>query len=92
MLTAGLELVLSHTEKSCIASNYRQFSMNIKIKIIKARANKTGFNPIIFHFDIRGKLSIIRCDKYSFRQLKITANIYLSHRIIAFRGYQNEKL
>ncbi len=26
--------------------------------------NKTGFNRIIFHFDIRGKQSIIRCDKY----------------------------
>ncbi len=23
-----------------------------------------GFNLKIFHFDIRGKLSIIRCDKY----------------------------
>ena len=30
------------------------------------RANKTGYNLMIFHFifDIRGKLSIIRCDKY----------------------------
>ena len=27
-------------------------------------ADKTGFNLMIFHFDIRGKLSIIRCDKY----------------------------
>ena len=27
-------------------------------------ADKTGFNRIIFHFDNRGKLSIIRCDKY----------------------------
>ncbi len=26
--------------------------------------DKTGFNLKIFHFDIRGKLSIIRCDKY----------------------------
>ena len=25
--------------------------------------NQTGFNVIIFHFNIRGKLSIIRCDK-----------------------------
>ena len=25
---------------------------------------KTGFNLKIFHFDIRGKLSILRCDKY----------------------------
>ena len=27
-------------------------------------ADKTGFNLKIFLFDIRGKLSIIRCDKY----------------------------
>ncbi len=27
-------------------------------------ADKTGFNLIIFTFNIRGKLSIIRCDKY----------------------------
>ena len=26
-------------------------------------ANKTGFNLIIFHFNIHGKLSIIRWDK-----------------------------
>ncbi len=34
---AGLEsvLTLGQTEKSCIVSNYRQFSTNIKIKIIK---------------------------------------------------------
>ncbi len=31
---------------------------------IKARADKTGFNLKSFHFDIREKLSIIRCDKY----------------------------
>ena len=31
-LSAGLEPVDSHTEKSCVASNYRQFSTNIKIK------------------------------------------------------------
>jgi len=51
-------------------------STNIKIKIIKLKpsfvspglrplaADKTGFNLKIFPFDIRGKLSIIRCDKY----------------------------
>ncbi len=77
LLSTGLESVLSQTEKSCIASNYRQFSTNIKIKIIKLKpsfvspslrplaADKTGFNLKIFHFDIRGKLSIIRCDKYT---------------------------
>ena len=31
----GLEPVLTHTDKSCIASYYRQFSTNIRIKIIK---------------------------------------------------------
>ena len=35
LISAGLEVVLSHTEKLCIASYYRQFSTNIKIKIIK---------------------------------------------------------
>ncbi len=34
-LSARLESVLSQTEKSCIASNYRQSFTNIKIKIIK---------------------------------------------------------
>ena len=29
LMTAGLEPVLSHTEKSCIASYYRKFSTNI---------------------------------------------------------------
>ncbi len=37
LLSAGLEPVLSQTEKACIASNYRQFSTNIKIKIIKLK-------------------------------------------------------
>ncbi len=35
MASAGLEPVLSQTEKSFIESNYKQFSTNIKIKIIK---------------------------------------------------------
>ncbi len=73
LLSSGLEPILS---QSCIASNYRQFYTNIKIKIIKLKpsfvspglrplaADKTGFNLKIFPFDIRGKLSIIRCDKY----------------------------
>ncbi len=30
----GLEPVLSHKEKSCITSNYRQFSTNIRIRLI----------------------------------------------------------
>ena len=58
LLSAGLEPVLNQTEKSCIASNYRQFSTNIKIKFIKLipvlsaargrRAKKTGINFMIF--------------------------------------------
>ena len=35
LLSAGLELAPSQTEKSCKATNYRKFSANIKIKIIK---------------------------------------------------------
>ena len=35
LISAGLEQVLSHTEKSCIASYNKQFSRNIKTKIIK---------------------------------------------------------
>ena len=35
LISAGLEPVLRLTEKSCIASNYRQFFTNIEIKIIK---------------------------------------------------------
>ena len=35
LISAGLEPVLSHTKKSCIASYYRYIATNIKIKIIK---------------------------------------------------------
>ena len=35
-------------------------------KLRPLKADKTGFNLIIFYFNIRGKLSIIRCDKYIF--------------------------
>ena len=65
LISAGLEPVLSHTEKACIASYYKQFSTNIKIEIIKLKpvllawafgANQTGFN---LHINICGKLSII---------------------------------
>ena len=34
-------------------------------------ADKTGSNLKIFPFDIRGKLSIIRCDKYILYVLKL---------------------
>ena len=54
--SAGLEPILSHTEKSCIVSYYKQFSTNIKIKLIQVFSpglrplvnNKTGYEPIIF--------------------------------------------
>ena len=29
-------------------------------------ANKTGYNQLIFHFNIRGSLSLIRCYFYLF--------------------------
>ena len=41
LISAELEPVLSNTEKSCIASNYKQFSADIKIKIIKLK-------PVLF--------------------------------------------
>ena len=74
LLSAGLKPVLSQTEQSCIASNSRQFLYEYQNKTQKINtslvspgrrphgANKTGFNLKIFHFDIRGNLSIIRCD------------------------------
>ena len=39
-ISSGLELFLSHTEKSCIALYYRQFSKNNKIKL----NHKINFN------------------------------------------------
>ena len=72
--------LLTAVSQPCLASYYRQFSTNIRIKImilipvLLARAfghfwsNKTSFNLIIIiHFNIRGKLSIILCDKYLFQ-------------------------
>ncbi len=37
---------------------------SIELQTMPLAADKTGFHLKIFHFDIRGKLSIIRCDKY----------------------------
>ncbi len=50
LLSTVLKPILSQTEKSCIASNHRQFCTNIKIKFIKLKP--------VFHFDIHGKMSI----------------------------------
>ncbi len=74
-LSAWLEPVLSHTDKSCNASYCRHFSTDIKIIINNTfvgmvlwpiEANKTGFNLIIFYFNIPDELSLIQCDKYIF--------------------------
>ena len=46
-MSAGLEPVLSHTEKSYIEPYYRQFS---------------GIILIIYSFTVCGKLSLIRCE------------------------------
>ncbi len=57
LLSVGLESVLSQTGKSRIASNSRQFSTEIKIKIMKlipvllASRGAEGFDLIFFYFD-----------------------------------------
>ncbi len=90
LLSTGLEPVLSQTEKSCIASNYRQFSTNVKIKIgAKKRIN--------LHFDIREMLSIIRCDKYMLIELAIIIcwliiSVKLNCDKIDFLDNQNSKV
>ena len=62
LITAGLEAVLENQ-----VSYYRQFSTINKIKIVKlnpkGQTNKTGTNLKIFHFTLRGKLSIITIPK-----------------------------
>ena len=72
LISVGLEPVLSYNGKLCIASYYRQFFTNIKIKINTSFvcqvlwsfvSNKTVVNLIVFHFNIYGKLSIIQWDK-----------------------------
>ena len=65
LLYGGLEPpVFNQTEKSRIASNCRQLFTNIEIEIIKLIP---VFQFIIFHFDILGNMSLIRCDKYILR-------------------------
>ena len=53
-----IKMVLSHTEKSIIASYYRQFYTN---------KDKTSYNLKIVNFITRGKLYIIRCDIWLFK-------------------------
>ena len=71
LISAGKEPVISHTEPKFYC---RQFSTNIQMKfkpVLLTMAYvltglKTGFNLIIFYFNIRGKLSKIQCDKKFF--------------------------
>ena len=51
--------------------NISFFSQGVK----SLGANKTDFNLIIFYFDIRGKLSIIRCVKQIYYTLYLEDNI-----------------
>ena len=65
LISAGLEPVLTSQPywKSCQASYYRQLPTNIKIKILKLSpillAHRDRRQGLVFHFNIRGKLSII---------------------------------
>ena len=72
LISAVLEQVFIHSKKIGIASYYKQFYTNNRIKILKtipvlsslaSGLLKIGLNLTIFHFNIRGKLSIIRFDK-----------------------------
>ena len=71
LISGGLMSILSYTEKSCIAQttdNFpRIFEEKYKIKPVllafcPSGLYNTGFN-LNFHFNIRGKLSMIRCDR-----------------------------
>ena len=76
LMSTRWEPVLSYTEKACIASYYRKFSTDIKIKticlVLLARCStprgcwKWLLSYKIFHFNIHGKLSIIRCENKLF--------------------------
>ena len=52
---------------------------------LRLRAIKTGFNLMILHFNICGKLSIIRCDKclLSFYQLQLELYFYTRGFLVA---------
>ncbi len=47
LISAGLELVLSYTENSCIALHYRQFTKIIKIKIVSYTINDYYITSIV---------------------------------------------
>ena len=74
LISARLELVLSHTEKSLIAillyyifpwilkENFKINTCFVSSGNQPLGAHKTVFNLIIFYFNIRGKLFTIRCE------------------------------
>ncbi len=76
-LSAGFEPVLSQTEKLIMYSillhtifyeyqnkNNEIYNSFVNPGLQPLGPNKTCFNLIIFHLDIHGNLSIIRCAKY----------------------------
>ena len=66
-------MVLKNHVSHRIMDNF--FSNKIKCienKNLKVRPNKTGNNLIILNLNIRGKLSIIRRNNYSYIDLSIT--------------------
>ena len=66
-----------------MALYYRQFPTNIKIeRFWTLEANNFGFNLIIFIFNIRGKLSIIKSGSIIlqlFGIYKLRKGMYLNH-------------
>ena len=54
---------LYNHKKFKIIKRYLVLKQTLILKLRLLGANKTGFNLLIFHFNIHGKLSIIRCDK-----------------------------
>ena len=65
IIIAGLQLVVGHTEKSCVISYYRQLFSNdlinheinisfVRLGLRRLGACKTEINFMIFHFTIRG--------------------------------------
>ena len=60
LISGGFEPVLIHTENSCFQNkNHKIITSFVRPAIQPLGTIKTGFN----HFKIRGKLSIIRCNK-----------------------------
>ena len=86
--------VLSHTDKLCIASHYRQFSTNNKINktsLDGLRLRPLGTNKF-FYFNIRGKLSILRSDKNVLQNLWIIKNTYIENNTNETGGNKKNQL